>query len=37
MKARPFSSIIPPYILRRIIDHGSEVQQRCAQQTLTHV
>lgn len=37
MKTRPFSSVIPPYILRRIIDHGSEVQQRCAQQTLTHV
>lgn len=30
-------SVIPPYILRRIIDHGSDVQQRCAQQTLTHV
>ena len=37
MKTRPFSSVIPPYILRRIIDHGSEMQQRCAQQTLTHV
>ncbi len=30
-------SVIPPYILRRIIDNGSELQQRCARQTLTHV
>lgn len=29
--------VIPPYILRRIIDHGSEPQQRCARQTLMHV
>ena len=26
-----------PYILRRIIESGSEPQQRCARQTLTHV
>lgn len=30
-------SVIPPYILRRIIESGSEPQQRCARQTLTHV
>ena len=30
-------TVIPPYILRRIIDHGSEHQQRYARQTLTHV
>lgn len=30
-------SVIPPYILRRIIETGSEPQQRCARQTLTHV
>ncbi|MWL75710.1 peptidase M4 family protein, partial [Escherichia coli] len=30
-------SVIPPYILRRIIDRGSELQQQCARQTLTHV
>ena len=29
--------VIPPYILRRIVDHGSAQQQRCAQQTLSHV
>ncbi len=29
--------VIPPYILRRIVDHGSVQQQRCAQQTLSHV
>ncbi len=28
--------VIPPYILRRIVDHGSAQQQRCAQQTLSH-
>ena len=27
-------SVIPPYILRRIIETGSEPQQRCARQTL---
>ncbi|EPT9209593.1 protealysin propeptide domain-containing protein, partial [Enterobacter hormaechei] len=32
-----FHSVIPPYILRRIIESGSEPQQRCARQTLTHV
>ncbi|MFR3707362.1 MAG: protealysin propeptide domain-containing protein [Enterobacter hormaechei] len=26
-------SVIPPYILRRIIESGSEPQQRCARQT----
>lgn len=30
-------SVIPPYILRRIIESGSEPQQRYARQTLTHV
>lgn len=29
--------VIPPYILRRIVDHGSLQQQRCAQNTLSHV
>lgn len=29
--------IIPPYILRKIIDNGSGHQQSCARQTLTHV
>ncbi|MFS2222072.1 M4 family metallopeptidase [Pantoea sp. B65] len=29
--------VIPPYILRNIIDHGSEQQQSCARNTLTHV
>jgi len=37
MPTRRPHSVIPPYILRRIIDHGSETQQRCARQTLTHV
>ncbi|WLI75901.1 M4 family metallopeptidase [Kosakonia sp. H02] len=37
MTARHPHCVIPPYILRRIIDQGSEVQKRCAQQTLTHV
>ncbi|CAI8768740.1 M4 family metallopeptidase [Kosakonia quasisacchari] len=37
MNARHPHSVIPPYILRRIIDNGSELQQRCARQTLTHV
>lgn len=29
--------VIPPYILRRIVDRGSLQQQRCAQNTLSHV
>ncbi|MGP3592132.1 M4 family metallopeptidase [Vagococcus sp. WN89Y] len=37
MPSRRPHSVIPPYILRRIIDHGSETQQRCARQTLSHV
>ncbi|WP_054179428.1 M4 family metallopeptidase [Trabulsiella odontotermitis] len=37
MKATHHYSVIPPYILRRIIDHGSAPQQQCARQTLTHV
>lgn len=37
MNNRTYPGVIPPYILRRIIDHGSELQQRCARQTLTHV
>ncbi|SUG30541.1 Protease prtS precursor [Salmonella enterica subsp. arizonae] len=30
-------TVIPPYILRRIIANGSAPQQRCARLTLTHV
>lgn len=30
-------SFIPPYILDRIIDHGSPYQRGCARQTLDHV
>ncbi|EXU74851.1 M4 family metallopeptidase [Erwinia mallotivora] len=30
-------SVIPPYILRKIIDNGSGQQQSCARNTLTHV
>ncbi|WP_321029323.1 protealysin propeptide domain-containing protein, partial [Citrobacter rodentium] len=30
-------SVIPPYILRRIIETGSAPQQQCARQTLSHV
>jgi hypothetical protein len=37
MTATRLHSVIPPYILRRIIDNGSDVQQKCARQTLTHV
>ncbi|MCL5498888.1 M4 family metallopeptidase [Escherichia coli] len=37
MTATRLHNVIPPYILRRIIDNGSEVQQKCARQTLTHV
>ncbi|XTZ39451.1 M4 family metallopeptidase [Salmonella enterica] len=37
MNARRLHSVIPPYLLRRIIAHGSEKQQRFARQTLTHV
>lgn len=37
MKSRPIHSVIPPYILHRIITNGSEEQRRCAQQTLMHV
>ncbi|WP_067708024.1 MULTISPECIES: M4 family metallopeptidase [unclassified Erwinia] len=29
--------VIPPYILRKIIDNGSDAQQHCARQTLVHV
>ena len=29
--------VIPPYILRRIVDRGSLQQQRCARNTLSHV
>ncbi len=32
-----YRCVVPPYILRRIVDHGSTTQRRCAQQTLTHV
>ncbi|MCL2899704.1 M4 family metallopeptidase [Brenneria tiliae] len=37
MKSRPIHSVIPPYILHRIIANGSEAQRHCAQQTLMHV
>lgn len=30
-------SVIPPYILRRIVEHGSVPQRDCAQHTLNHV
>ena len=30
-------SVIPPYILRHIIDHGAPPQQQFARQTLMHV
>ena len=33
----PVSSVIPPYILRKIIDNGSGHQQDYARRTLTHV
>ncbi|WP_114193352.1 M4 family metallopeptidase [Edaphovirga cremea] len=33
----PIRSVIPPYILRRIIEHGSEPQRNCALLTLNHV
>jgi len=33
----PIHTFIPPYILDRIIDHGSPYQRGCAQQTLHHV
>jgi len=32
-----YQCVIPPYILRRIIEKGSEHQRRYAQHTLTHV
>nr|WP_154324663.1 M4 family metallopeptidase [Pantoea sp. 201603H] len=32
-----YYGVIPPYILRKIIDNGSEQQKACARQTLTHV
>lgn len=32
-----FNAVIPPYILRNIIDHGSEQQQNFARHTLSHV
>ncbi|GAB2935513.1 M4 family metallopeptidase [Hafnia psychrotolerans] len=35
--AKRYSSVIPPYMLNRIIEHGSEPQKRCARQTLVHV
>ncbi|WJV65793.1 M4 family metallopeptidase [Pectobacteriaceae bacterium CE70] len=34
---RLIRSIIPPYILHRIINNGSDEERRCAQQTLMHV
>lgn len=35
--AKRYNSVIPPYMLNRIIEHGSEPQRRCARQTLVHV
>lgn len=37
MRRNHFPGVIPPYILARIIAHGSAPQQRCALQTLSHV
>ncbi|MEH2922379.1 M4 family metallopeptidase [Samsonia erythrinae] len=37
MKSRPICSVIPPYILHRIIANGTDDQRHCAQQTLMHV
>ena len=37
MQRKPVSSIIPPYILRKIIDNGSGHQQDYARRTLNHV
>ncbi|ECG8590009.1 peptidase M4 family protein [Salmonella enterica subsp. salamae] len=37
MNVIPYHTVIPPYLLRRIIDNGSTQQQRCARLTLTHV
>ncbi|MFC3396395.1 M4 family metallopeptidase [Brenneria rubrifaciens] len=37
MKFRQIYSVIPPYILHRIVAGGSEEQRHCAQQTLMHV
>jgi len=36
-KQRSLLGVIPPYILNRIIEHGSEPQKKCARQTLVHV
>jgi len=36
-KQRSPLGVIPPYILNRIIEHGSEPQKKCARQTLVHV
>ena len=35
--AKRYNSVIPPYMLNRIIEHGSEPQRKCARQTLVHV
>ncbi len=35
--AKRYYSVIPPYILNRIIEHGTEPQRNCARQTLVHV
>lgn len=35
--AKRYNSVIPPYMLNRIIEHGSEPQKKCARQTLVHV
>ncbi len=35
--SRLLRSFIPPYILNRIIAHGSEPQRNAAMQTLNHV
>ncbi len=35
--SRPLHGFIPPYILNRIVAHGSEQQRSSALGTLTHV
>ena len=37
MPAQRMRSVIPPYMLRRIIEHGNAPQRDCALLTLNHV
>ncbi|TWY35312.1 peptidase M4 family protein, partial [Serratia marcescens] len=37
MPAQRMRSVIPPYMLRRIIEHGNAPQRDCALHTLNHV